>query len=194
MAKKRPSKERQTQPSIPAESALSFLKDTKGAASWSLRDLAETLKISRRDAEQVIAFQEAQGYIKRASRDEWMTSPEGASVSGAKFPRFTRESVERAVVSLKGHIQQVNQERKAEFRITHGVAFGDFLLDDRPRVQAADVGIALTQAGQTESDPHSATAAKAERQFLKQLRGKTALLRIHPYAAWMSKRSHLNLL
>jgi hypothetical protein len=74
------------------------------------------------------------------------------------------------------------------------VAFGDFLLSDRPRVQAADVGIALTQAGQTESDPHSATAAKAERQFLKQLRAKTALLQIHPYAAWMSKRSNVNLL
>src|SRR5580704_6116448 len=194
MAKKRPNPEPETQPSIPAESAFSFLKDTKGRATWSVRDLAETLKISRRDAERVIAFQEAQGYVKRASSDEWMTSPEGESVSGAKFPRFARESVEQAVASLKERIKQVNKEPKAAFRITRGVAFGDFLLGDRPRVQAADVGIALTQAGQTESDPHSATAAKAERQFLKQLRAKTALLQIHPYAAWMSKRSNVNLL
>jgi hypothetical protein len=194
MAKKRPNPERQTQPSIPAESALSFLKDTKGATTWSVRDLAETLKISRRDAEQVIAFHEAQGYVKRASSDGWMTSPEGESVSGAKFPRFARESVTQAVASLKERIKQVNRESKAAFRITHGVAYGDFLLADRPRVQAAEVGIALTQAGQTESDAHSATSTKAERQFLKQLRAKTALLQIHPYAAWMSKRSHVNLL
>jgi hypothetical protein len=194
MAKKRPNPERQTQPPIPAESALSFLKDTKAAATWSVGDLAETLKISRRDAEQVIAFQEALGYIKRASSNEWMTSPEGESVSGAKFPRFARESVEQAVASLKGHIKQVNKESQEIFRITHGVAFGDFLLGDRPRVQAADVGIALARAGEAESVPHSATAAKAERQFLKQLRGKTALLHIHPYAAWMGKRSHVNLL
>jgi len=194
MTKKRPNPEPETEPSISAESALSFLKGTKGAATWSVGDLAETLKISRRAAEQVIAFQEAQGYVKRASSEEWMTSPEGEAVSGARFPRFARESVEQAVRSLKERIQQVNKRSKTRFRITDGVAFGDFLLSDRPRVQAADVGIALTQAGQTESEPHSRTATKAERQFLDQLRAKTALLRIRPYAAWMSKRSHVNLL
>jgi hypothetical protein len=41
----------------PSEAALSFLKDTKGATTWSVRDLADVLKISRRDAEQVIALQ-----------------------------------------------------------------------------------------------------------------------------------------
>jgi hypothetical protein len=52
-----------TKPSIPAEAALSFLKDTKGTVTWSVRDLAGTLKISRRDAEQVIALLAAQGYV-----------------------------------------------------------------------------------------------------------------------------------
>jgi hypothetical protein len=194
MAKKRPNPERQTQPSIPAESALSFLKDTTGVTTWSAGDLAETLKISRRDAEQVIAFQEAQGYVKRLGGGEWMTSPEGAAVSGATLPRFRRESVEQAVRSLEERIKQVNKETKAPFRVTHGVAFGDFLLSDRPKVQAADVGIALLEVGQAERDPHSQTVNKAERQFLKQLRAKTALLRIRPYAAWMSRRSHVDLL
>lgn len=67
MPKKRPQPERpsnrlttrapkSTLPSIPAEAALSFLKDTKGALIWSVPDLADTLKIGRRDAEQVIAL------------------------------------------------------------------------------------------------------------------------------------------
>jgi hypothetical protein len=203
MPKKRPSTERPVtktgtsgprQPSIPAEAALSFLKDTKGAVTWSLRDLTDTLKISRRDAEQVIALLAAQGYVKRASGEEWMTTPAGESVSGAKPPRFTRESVEQAVESLRERIKQVNKDSKAAFRITDAVAFGDFLLSDRPRVQAADVGIRLLSRGEAASEPRSAPAAKAERQFLRQLRGRTALLHVRPYAEWMRKRSYSDLL
>jgi DNA-binding transcriptional regulator YhcF (GntR family) len=202
MAKKRPQPERPltttpkpTLPPIPAEAALSYLKDTKGALKWSVRDLADTLKISRRDAEQVIALLAAQGYVQSATgTDEWMTTPAGESVSGAKPPRFTREIVERAAESLKERIKQVNKDSKAAFRISDAVAFGDFLLSDRTRVQAADVGIGLMPRGEAVAEPRSAPAAKAERQFFRQLRGKTALLHVRPYADWMSKRSHLNLM
>jgi len=64
-----------------------------------------------------------------------MTTPAAESVSGAKPPRFTRESVEQAVESLRERIKQVNRDSKATFKITDAVAFGDFL-SDRPRVQA----------------------------------------------------------
>jgi DNA-binding transcriptional MocR family regulator len=182
-------------PPIPAEAALSFLKDTKGTLTWSLRDLADTLKIGRRDAEQVIALLAAQGYVQRASgADQWMTTPAGESVSGAKPPRFTRESVEQAVASLKERIKQVNKDSQAAFRITVAVAFGDFLLSDRARVQAAEVGIALALRDEAAGEGRSASAARLERQFLRQIRGKTALLHTRPYADWMSKRSHLNLM
>lgn len=203
MAKKRPPAKRpETQinhasplPSIPAEAALSFLKDTKGAATWTARDLTDVLKISRRDAEQVIVLLAAQGYVQRASgTGEWMTTPAGESVSGAKLPRYTRESVEQAVESLKERIKQVNQDLKAVFRITDATAFGDFLLKDRTRVQAADVAIGLTPRGEAGGEPGSVPVARAERQFLRQLRGGTALLHVRPYADWMSKRSHLDLL
>jgi hypothetical protein len=104
MAKKRSTSERPAthtgttpgaaQPSIPAEAALSFLKDTKGALTWSVRDLADTLKISGREAKRAIALLAAQGYLQRASRtDEWMTTPAGESVSGAKPPRFYTEII-----------------------------------------------------------------------------------------------------
>lgn len=181
--------------SIPAEAALSFLKDTKGALTWSVRDFADTLKINRGDAEQAIALLAAQGYVKRASgTNEWMTTPAGESVSGAKSPRFARESVKQAVDALKERIKQVNKDKKAAFRITDAVALGDFLLSDRPRVQAAEVGIGLERPDEAASELRSASDAKAERLFLRQLRGKTALLNLRPYAEWMSKRTHVDLL
>lgn len=182
-------------PQIAAEAALSFLKDTKGTLTWSAKDLAEALQISRRDAEQAIQFLEAQGYAQRARESgEWMTTPAGESVSGTKAPRFARESVEQAVNALRERLKQTNQDAKAPFRVSEAVAFGDFLRKDRARVQAADVGIALEKRGQRQGQLRSASEAKQERAFLRQLRGKTALLQVRPYADWMSKRSHRKLL
>lgn len=182
-------------PEVPAEAALSFLKDTKGTLTWSAKDLAEALRIGRRDAEQVIQLLEAQGYVQRArGSGEWMTTPAGETVSAAKMPRFTRESVEEAVESLKERIKEVNKNPKAPFRISDAVAFGDFLLRDRARVQAADVGVGLRRRGESTGELRSATDARAERAFLGELRERTARLHVRPYAEWMSKRSHVTLL
>jgi hypothetical protein len=181
--------------SVPAEAALSFLKDTKGIVTWSARDLADALRISHRDAQQILPFLEAQGYVQRAkAKEEWMTTPAGESVSGAKAPHFARESVEQAVAALKDRIKRASEDRKSPFKITDAVAFGDFLLKDRPRIQAADVGIGLARRGDTAGATRSATVAKAEGAFLRQLRGRTGLLNLKPYAEWMKKRSHLDLL
>jgi len=68
------------------------------------------------------------------------------------------------------------------------------MIKDRARVQAADVGVQLTRPGQPASDLQSASGAREERAFLRQLRGKTALLALRPYADWMRNRSNLNLL
>jgi hypothetical protein len=163
--------------------------------TWSLRDLADTLKIGRHEAEEVIALLAAQGYVKSANeRDEWMTTSAGESVSRASPPRFARESVEEAVESLKGRIKEVNGESKSLFRINEAVAFGDFLLSDRPRVQAADVGVGVVRRGVAAGEFQTASDARTEALFLRQLRGKTALLNVRRYEEWMSKRSHLELL
>jgi len=200
MPKKRPNSERPstsgpTQASIPAEAALSFLKDTKGAVTWSIRDLADTLKINRTQAEHVIALLQAQGYVQSAQGSgERLTTPSGETVSGAKAPRFDRESVEQAITSLRDRIKEANRDPKAPFKITDIVAFGDFLLKGRPRVQAADVGVRLSRPDRGASELQSASDARAERAFFRQLRGRTALLTIRPYAEWMGGRSHLSLL
>jgi hypothetical protein len=95
-------------------------------------------------------------------------------VSRAKPPRLTRESVEQAVESLKGRIKEVNKESEGKFTITEAVAFGDFLLSDRPRVQPADVGIGLARRGVAAGEFQTASDAQTEGLFLRQLRGKTA--------------------
>ena len=196
-------------PSLPAEAALSFLKDTKGALTWSTRDLAASLKIDGREAQQVLALLQAQGYVQPAGKkensrnsDQWLTTPAGETVAGAKPPRFTRESVEQALAALKERIQQTNKDRQSPFRIAEAAAFGDFLLADRARVQSADVGIRLLRredsprlnsAASASAEPRSATDAQAERNFLRQLRAKSAHLNLRPYADWMRSRTHLQL-
>ena len=200
-------------PSLPAEAALSFLKDTKGALTWSARHLADTLKINRPEAEQILAFLQAQGYVQPArhgeqadkresarSADQWITTPAGETVSGAKPARFTRESVEQALAALKDRINQSNKDPQAPFRITDAVAFGDFLFPDRARVQSAEVGIRLKRPEDLRSQDASTTQARsasdaqAERKFLRDLRAKSALLNLRPYTDWMRHRTHRDLL
>jgi hypothetical protein len=188
-------------PSIPADAALSFLKDTKGALTWTVRDLADTLKIDRRQAEHALAFLQAQGYVQpRGTKGQWMTTPAGETVSGAKPPRFTPASVQQALTALKDRIQLNNKNRQAPYRITDAVAFGDFLLPDRARVQSADVGIRLARREDSQRknpsapEPRSASDAKAERDFLRELRAKSTHVTLRPYADWMRRRSHIELL
>ena len=188
-------------PTIPAEAALSFLKDTKGALSWTVRDLANTLKIDRREAERALAFLQAQGYVQpQGTKGQWITTPAGETVSGAKPPRFTPESVQQALTALKDRIRDNNKNRQAPFRITDAVAFGDFLLPDRARVQSADVGIRLSRREDSVRknistvEPRSASDAKAERNFLRELRAKSTHVTLRPYADWMRQRTHHDLL
>ena len=194
-------------PSLPAEAALSFLKDTKGALTWSTRDLAASLNIDGREAQQVLALLQAQGYVQPAGKkenprnpDQWLTTAAGEAVSGAKPPRFTRESVEQALAALKERIKQINKDPQAPFRIADALAFGDFLLPDRARVQSADVGIRLgrrqdaRRRDASATEPRSASDARAESKFLRDLRAKSAHLHLRPYAEWMRLRSHRTLL
>ena len=185
---------------LPAEAALSFLRDTKGSVRWSLRDMSQTLNISREEAERVVALLQIQGYVQPESQKagEWMTTPSGETVSGAKMPRFDRETVEAALTSLKQRIEDTNRDRAAKFKITRAVAFGDFLAKDRARVQAADVGIELARKDrECTSDEiatlHSAADAREEQHFLRELRGRSALINMKNYSEWMGTRTHQKL-
>lgn len=133
-------------PSVPAAAALSFLRETRGLTAWNVGDLAKTLRISGADANRVIAILELQGYVKAAGNDGWMTTLSGEEVSGSRLPRFTRERVKQTLDDLRRRIAEINGDSRSPYKITEVVAFGDFLTG-RPRVQSAEVGIALERRG-----------------------------------------------
>jgi hypothetical protein len=178
---------------VPAAELRSFLKETRRFQTWTEETLAKTLNIRLAQAKEAMAVLQLQGYIEPAGNTgEWRVTQEGDLVSGAKAPRFTRQSMENALAGLRDRIKAVNDDSDAPYRITEAVAFGDFL-GDAQRVQAADVGIRLVPRTQGQSIA-SAKEQAAEINFLKQLRGKTALLHIVAYEEWMSSRSHSQLL
>lgn len=186
-----------TQPSspqqVPAAELLTFLKEFRGVQTWTEKDLASTLRIGLPEAREAIAVHQIQGYIEPAGKTgKWRTTEQGEIVSGAKPPRFTRQSVEDALASIRDRIKSANDDSQAQYRITEAVAFGDFLRDTA-RVQAAEVGIRLVP--KSHSGPiASAQEHAAELEFLKEFRGKTALLHVISYEDWMSSRTHQRLL
>ena len=177
------------QPAVPAAAALSFLKETRGVTTWTVRDMASTLQIKPKETGQVIAILELQGYVKPAGKNEWMTTLHGESVSGSKPPRYTPEKIDAALASLKDRIAEAHRDSKAPFKITEAVAYGDFLAG-QTRVQAADVGIELVRRVPVDDSPDSHTEHVARQEFLKQRLGKTPLVHICPYEPWMRTRSH----
>jgi hypothetical protein len=175
-------------PDVPAAELLSFLKQTRGAQTWTEKDFAKALRIGLPEAKQAILVLQLQGYIQAANQTgKWRITEEGNLVSGSKSPRFTRQSVEQALDDLRDRIKALNEDANSHYKIADAVAFGDFL-GDEARVQAAEVGIRL--APKKGELPASAKEHRAQLAFLRQLRGKTALLHIRSYEDWMRSRSH----
>lgn len=179
--------------SMPAAEAFSFLRETRGLTTWSLRDMAKSLKITVPDAEHVAAILQLQGYVKPAGTNEWMTTLSGEDVSKSKPPRFTPERIEEAIAELRRRIAAGNRDARSQYQITVAVAFGEFL-SDRPRVQAAEVGIELARKKSNGAGMDSAEENKSQKLFLKNLKPNGSVLDVRPYEKWMSERTHLDLL
>ena len=176
-------------PDIPLDALLSFLKDTRGAVDWSVKELREWLKLDARQAEQLLAILEMQGYVAREG-DRWLTTAAGESISKSKKPQFSFASVTDALNTLKDRIEVLNRDKRAEFKITKAVAFGDFLAE-RGQVQAADVGVEVSRRRPLSGS--SEEADEKRRAFMNDLRRKSRLFTLQTYRPWMSQRPHRNL-
>jgi hypothetical protein len=189
-------------PDIPLDALLSFLKDTRGLVNWSEKDLRNCLKLDSKQAQQVLAILEMQGYVAREPKkteenDAWLTTSAGETISGSKKPQFSSHSVDEALNAFAERIEAVNRDKRSEFKITQAVAFGDFLA--RPaQAQAADVGVELSRRNlRSNSDlrPDSSDDLQEKRRaFMAGLRRKSRLLSVHTFRPWMSQRSHRRLL
>jgi hypothetical protein len=191
------SKFEKTSPSpsaLPAAEVMSFLRDVHSLFTWTERDFAASMNVSKDQAKEALRVLQLAGYVEPLEKGKWRTTDQGRQIAGGKTPRFTAESMERALVELKERMKLFNEDPTAAYRITRAVAFGDFLLG-RVRVQAAEVGIELQLRAPTESgNKETAISHHRETGVLKRLQTKTALLRVRRFESWMSQRSHRTLL
>lgn len=179
---------------LPAAQVVSFLRDTRSSPTWTASEFAKAMNLTSEAVEQALPILQLAGYIEPLGRGKWRTTEQGQLVGGGRAPRFTRESIESALTALKDRIHAINDDQSAPFHITEAVAFGD-VLSDRVRVQAADVGIKLERSSPAEdNDRSTATSRSEEESFLKQLNGRSTILRVQRYEPWMGHRSHRELL
>jgi hypothetical protein len=171
-------------PTIPLAAVWSFLKETRGEVTWRTERIIQTLKITAGEAADVLAVLQIQGYIQR-EQSEWMTTAAGEEVSGSKMPRYTSDRVDKILTEIGSRIKTVNGDSRAPFKVRQAVAFGDFL-SKSSRVQAPDVGVELANRRRN----NQAISKSQVLAFLKDLKGKTALVHVEPYEHWMSQRSH----
>lgn len=181
--------------SVSAAAALSFLKQTRGMLTWTAKDLQTSLLVTPAQAQQILGAFELQGYVKKSEEApaEWLTTLNGEAVSGAKPPRFSRESVEKSLAALRARMAQANQDRDAPYTVAQALAFGDFQTS-AAQVQPADVGIRLLPRTSREGQRASPRGAKSAAEFLRRLRARDPKLTLIRYEPWMSARAHLNLL
>jgi hypothetical protein len=182
------------QAGLPAAEVVSFLRDTRSSPTWTDKEFAEVLNLNSGQVKQILPVLQLAGYIEPLGHGKWRTTEQGELVGGGKAPRFTLESADQALASLRKRVDEVNRDENAPYRITRAVAFGDFL-SDRVRVQAVTVGIELERRAQAGGDHRPTAAARGEEDaFLKQLNAKSTILRLQRYEPWMSHRSHRDLL
>jgi DNA-binding transcriptional regulator YhcF (GntR family) len=124
---------------------LSFLKENRGAPSWSVQDLAKALRITAAVAKRAITLLEAQGYVQPSRRGVWLTTASGDSVSGSKPPRFTPESAAAALSGLAERIRALNQDREAPFEV--GIRRYEEWMSSRTHRKLVYVGSPFSRAG-----------------------------------------------
>src|ERR1700677_1893216 len=90
-------------PAVSIAAALSFLKETKGALTWTAQEFARGVGITVAEARPALAVLQMQGYVKPgAGKNEWMTSVDGDVVSGGAAARGYVEGVREEVGGLRG--------------------------------------------------------------------------------------------
>ena len=183
-----------TPPTIPAAQVISFLRGVHSSLTWTGQDFAAMMNVSQDQTVEALGMLQLAGYVEPLEKGKWRTTDQGRQIAGGKTPRFTAESMEKALSELKERIIFLNSDESATYRVTRAVAFGDFL-GDRVRVQAAEVGIELQPRTSTETDKKESVTSRAqEKGLLKRLQEHSTLLRVQQYEPWMSDRSHRDLM
>jgi hypothetical protein len=168
-----------------APAVISFLKEFSAAPPWTAKELARALNIPEAEAEAAIPILQAAGYIEPAATGgQWVATEQADAVSGARQPRFVRPAVEKAIAGLLDRVQEWNAAHRSGMKVARVVVFGDYL-SDRDRLQAAEIGVEFAQGGE-----EGVAEKDAERQAIKELKARSAMLNLHVLEPWMVARSH----
>ena len=167
-----------------APAVVSFLKEFSAAPPWTAKDMGRALNIPEAEAEAAIPMLQAAGYIEAATGGGWVATEQADAVSGAKQPRFVRPAIEKAIAALLDRVQEWNAAHRSGMKVARVVVFGDYL-SGRDRLQAAEIGVEFVQGGE-----EGAAEKDAERQAIKELKARSAMLNLHVLEPWMVARSH----
>jgi hypothetical protein len=174
---------RQAETEAPA--VISFLKEFSAAPPWTADDMARALNIPEAEAEAAIPILQAAGYIEPAATGgRWIATEQADAVSGAKQPRFVRLAIEKAIAGLLDRVREWNAAHRSGTKVARVVLFGDYL-SDRDRLQAAEIGVEFVQGRE-----EGAAEKDAERQAIKELKARSAMLNLRVLEPWMVARSH----
>lgn len=147
---------------------MSFLKETRGLLTWTIKDLQKSLLIGATQAREVIAALGLQAYVKQAENPhEWLTTINGEAVSGSNPPRFSREAVEKSLAALRERIKFINKDSGSPYKIAQAVAFGDFLRGSAQGPSLPTWGCRLWDAIPPRNAQVSTNATTRRREFAR---------------------------
>src|SRR3954453_2950305 len=103
----KPSKPGTTTPSqttVPAAQVMSFLRDVHSSLTWTEQDFAELMNVSKDQTKAALGMLQLAGYVEPVEKPRWRTTDQGRQIAGGKTPRFTSESMEKALGELQERI------------------------------------------------------------------------------------------
>jgi hypothetical protein len=159
---------------------LAFLKQAALEPTWNASYLARVLGVNAEMANRIAAELAAVGYAEPVDgkRDTFRNTEAGDVVAGAKEPRLTRATANRAVRDFLDRIMQVNADESSPVRVTKAVAFGGYTTEHQ-RIQDVEIAVAMEPKRDGQITPDH------ERDALKFLKGKGRALKVVPLTGWI---------
>jgi hypothetical protein len=160
---------------------LAFLKQAALEPTWNTSYVARVLGVNAETSKRIAAELAAVGYAEpvESKRDTFRNTEAGDVVAGAKEPRLTRATADRAVQDFLNRINEVNADESSPVvRVTKAVAFGGYTTEHQ-RIQDVEIAVTL------EAKRHGQITPDQERDAMKFVKGKGRALKVVRLSGWM---------
>ena len=163
-----------------AAAVLSFLKQSALEPTWSISYFARALGVDAQTAKRTAAELAAVGYIEPipGKADNWRNTEAGDTVAGAKEPRLTRATADKAVADFLDRVNHVNADGSSPLRVAKAIAVGGYTTEHQ-HIQDVEVAVAL------EPKRRSEVTRGQEREMLRFLKGRSRALEVVQLTGWI---------